>query len=121
VEYDLHAASPGGEPADLGAGEQVRVVADGSLVKQPAPDIVQATAWRQRRLVFQADTLEDIAAEFNRYNRSPRIRVEGEAARQARFTGIFDADDPLSLVQLLGTDRELAFERRETELVIRPR
>jgi transmembrane sensor len=105
----------------LAPGEEARIVADGRIVTREAPDVTQLAAWRQRRLVFKADSLEDIAAEFNRYNRAPKILIQGAEVRQLRFTGIFDADDPLSLVQLLGKDRELAFERHGDEWVIGPK
>ncbi len=121
VAHGRPAADTAGGPTELVAGEAAEVAAERPIVKQPAPDLAQATAWRQRRLVFQADTLEDIAAEFNRYNRTPQIQIEGEAARQTRFTGVFDADDPMSLVQLLGKDRELTFEERADGLVLKSR
>ena len=57
------------------------------------------TAWRERRLVFRADTLATIAEEFNRYNRL-RIEVRGNVANR-QLTGVFDADDPVSLVEFL--------------------
>jgi transmembrane sensor len=63
--------------------------------------IGSVTAWRRRRLVFRKDTLAYIAAEFNRYNRTPKIRVEGETLRLRRFNGVFDADNPLPLLQFL--------------------
>ena len=38
-------------------------------------DANQPVAWRDRRLVLQDETLEDVAKEFNRYN-VPRFAVE---------------------------------------------
>lgn len=107
-------------PARISAGEELLVAADGVTVRQEA-DPARATAWRQRRLIFRKDTLSDIAEEFNRYNRSPQIRVEGEQARSLRFTGAFDADDPHSLLEYLARNPSLVFETRDSELVIRQR
>ena len=91
------------------------------MTRHEHADIERVVAWRQRRLIFDADTLEDIAAEFNRYNRTSQILIEDDAARQVRFTGVFDADDPESLVRLLETDKELELLRRAGKLVIRSR
>lgn len=116
-----HGAVTANGVARLAAGEQMLVTPGGKTARQESADIERAVAWRQRRLIFDADTLEDIATEFNRYNRASQIVIEDDAARQARFTGVFDADDPESLVQLLQTDHELEFRRRAGKLVIRSR
>jgi transmembrane sensor len=81
----------------------------------------EASAWQQRRLVFRKHTLAEIAAEFNRYNRSPQIRVEGDALRERRFSGVFDADDPETLLQYLKADSRFTFDRTGDELIIRMR
>ena len=83
----------------LVAGQQVAIDQSGSIERQNLPDTGEVTAWRERRLVFRADTLATIAAEFNRYNRL-RIEVRGNAAKR-QLTGVFDADDPASLVEFL--------------------
>jgi transmembrane sensor len=107
--------------ARLVAGEQVLITATGGIEQQKHADIERVVAWRQRRLIFDADTLEDIALEFNRYNRTVQILIEDDAARRVRFTGVFDADDPESLAQLLERDTELELLRRGGALVVRSR
>lgn len=105
----------------IAAGEAVSVIADGHITP-PAPiDIAEVSAWQQRRLVFRRETLEEIAEAFNRYNRALQIRVEGDALRAKRFSGVFDADDPESLLTYLATDDRLVFAREGDELVIRLR
>jgi transmembrane sensor len=107
-------------PARVAAGEQVRVSRDGEIVKRAVPDLANVVAWRERRLVFRGDTLEDVAREFNRYN-TLQIRLEDDAVRGRRLTGVFDADDPRSLVLFLGRDATLAVEDGPQEVVIRQR
>src|SRR5262249_55544737 len=51
----------------VSAGEQVTVTG-GEVEKRPKADTTAATAWTQQRLIFDATPLEDVAAEFNRYN-----------------------------------------------------
>lgn len=105
----------------IAAGEAISIAAGGEITP-PAPiDVAEANAWQQRRLIFRKSTLAEIVAEFNRYNRAPQIRVEGETLRARRFSGVFDADDPESLLKYLASDSGLVFDRQGHEIVIRPR
>jgi hypothetical protein len=54
--------------------------------------------------VFRNDSLADIAEEFNRYNRTLQMRVEGAEASDRRLSGVFDADAPESLLRFLGVE-----------------
>lgn len=105
----------------LAAGEAANVSTKGAVERAAAVNMAQVTAWRERRLVFEEDTLADIATEFNRYNRSPQLRIEDDAVRQRRYAAVFDADDPESLLQFLRKDPDLAFDARKGEIVIRAR
>ena len=102
---------------DVSAGEAIRIAADGSVSSPVDIKVAETVAWRSRRLVFRNNTLEQIAAEFNRYNRTPKIRVEGAILQAQRYSGMFDANDPESFLQYLAADRRLAFDR-STELVV---
>lgn len=104
----------------LSAGEGAQIATDGEFTGTTV-DAAEATAWRQRRLIFRDSTLADIAAEFNRYNRSPQITVKGASLRARRYGGTFDADDPESLIDFLRPDPHLAVERAGPDLIVRPR
>jgi transmembrane sensor len=103
------------------AGEKADIELGTATVKRVALNPVEAAAWRQRRLVFHDDALADIAAEFNRYNKAPQIRVEGSWAADQRFAGTFDADAPEALLAALADHRELVIERSADEITIRAR
>jgi transmembrane sensor len=92
--------------SQITAGEQARVSAAGAIVKQTHADLQRAVAWRERRLVFRGDTLEDVAREFNRYN-TLQIQIEDASVRDRRLTATFDADDPQSLVLFLQKSGDL--------------
>jgi transmembrane sensor len=62
----------------------------------------QIAPWRYRRLIFDAQPLSEVAAAFNRFNHPP-IRIEGEALRDLRISGVFAANDPESLLDYLRT------------------
>jgi len=124
----LHAASlpPASSAArsaheQLTAGQQVVLPANGQFAPPAAANVAQVTAWRQRRLIFEWDTLETIAQQFNRYNRRPQIRIEGDGIRARRYTAVFDADDPQALLKFLAEDGGLRFAAEGDTLVIRGR
>jgi transmembrane sensor len=107
--------------ATLVAGETATIVANGKVTQPAAVDVADATAWRQHRLVFRKQTLADMALEFNRYNREPQIRIQGAALQAREFNGVFDADDPESLVRFLESSDGIAVDRNGGEIVIHPR
>ncbi len=102
----------------LTGGEEARITID-AVRRNPDADVVSAVAWRQRRLVFRDDTLAEVAAEFNRYNLG-QIHVEGRA-RDKQLIGIFNADDPQSLMLFLGRDESLVIKKDGTGFLIRSR
>jgi transmembrane sensor len=105
----------------LTAGQEARIGHDGLIERRIPVDIATVSAWRQHRLIFRADTLTDVATEFNRYNRTPQIIIEGDVSRARRYSGVFDADDPRSLMEFLRGDAELDLEERDDRIVIRVR
>ena len=113
------ALPPAVSPIRLAAGRKAQIAETGRVLKLETADTSRSVAWRQRRLMFDRDTLSEIAEQFNRYNVSPRIAVDGAIARERRYTGIFDADDPSSLLEYLARDRSLAIERHDAHIVIR--
>ena len=104
----------------LAAGQEVHVDNDGRVSEIAPVDVVRVTAWRQRRLAFQSETLADIAAQFNRYNREPRLLVEHSVGGR-RFSGNFDADDVESFVTFLATYKDLTAEKKGVTIIIRKR
>ena len=110
-----------GNAEQLTAGQSIRLRADGAIDSPTPVNIAQVTAWRERRLVFEWQTLGEIAAEFNRYNRTPQIRVEGDEVRSRRYTAVFDADNPQTLLKFLARDGQLEFVADGDGFVIRAR
>jgi transmembrane sensor len=109
------------KPASLSAGEEAQIEPDGQVHAQHVPDISNAAAWRERRLVFRADSLSDVVTEFNRYNHAPKIRLEGLDGASRHYTGSFDAHDPGAFAAVLAEEKALSVERSRDEIVIRGR
>ena len=85
---------------ELSGGQQATVPAGANSVEPVPANLERATAWTERRLVFEHETVGDIAAQFNRYNRSRLLIADlGLAGRQ--ITGVLDVNDPDAFVALL--------------------
>jgi transmembrane sensor len=121
LEGRVQVASLSGDRAQLlNAGKEAQVLEDGRILRLARPDVQKTLAWRQRRLSFEEAPLEEMVREFNRYNSAVRLRVEGVEPETHRYGGIFDADDPESLIQLLKGESDLVVERQGGEILIRP-
>jgi len=103
----------------LKAGEEAQAGNDGVLVRIAEPDFEKSTAWRERRLVFRSDSLETVAAEFNRYNRQ-KIDIQVPPQLSREITATFDADDPEAFVAFLKKDASLDVIRQKDRFVVRP-
>jgi transmembrane sensor len=112
-------AESGQPPLKLTAGNEAEI-SHGRVVQAPIPDVQRAVAWRAGRLVFRGNTLEEVAAEFNRYN-SVQIRLEGQDVRTQNIGGVFDADDPQTLVDFVADELGLEVAQTGDEIVIRSR
>jgi transmembrane sensor len=121
LEGKVRAVSSSGTQLLLSAGEEADIRLDGSIARREHQLVSNTVAWRQHRLVFDGATLEEMAAEFNRYNQSMHLRVEGLDGDRHRFDGSFEATDPQSLIEMLSKEPDLVVERREGEVVIRGR
>ena len=110
-------STPAAAPQILDAGQGARIANNGKVTRE-ALNMAEVATWRQRRLVFREETLSAIAAEFNRFNRSPKI-VIGEGAGEQRFGGTFDADDPESFAQFVDARGTLSVEREPGRILIR--
>ena len=100
------------------AGRQLTIASDGAISQPKDVSIVLVAMWRERRLAFRHQTLAEIADEFNRYNKSPKLRVESEVLKLRTFSGVIDANDPQTLLDYLANDDRVEFDRENPDLII---
>ena len=115
------AATTQPKSTQLIAGQTAYIRRGKDAVYEEKAEVAHAIAWQERRLVFQEESLGEIAEEFNRYNRAPKLVIENVETSKRRYGGSFNADDPQSLVRLVTRSGELQAERRGNEIVIRGR
>jgi len=85
----------------LAPGQRLTMESSG-VANVASVDPGQVAPWRHRRLIFDSEPLADVATAFNRFNQ-PALRIEGEALRELRISGVFAANDPESLLAYLRT------------------
>jgi transmembrane sensor len=113
--------SPGTAAIVLSAGEQLTVLPH-VVTKPTRTDTAVATAWVQKRLIFEETPLSDVAEEFNRYNRRPLTIGDGVLG-SLKISGVYSSTDPASLInflrsqnsiQVIETEKQVRVLRRET-------
>jgi transmembrane sensor len=101
----------------LSAGEQLTVTPDAAGTPMPQhADITAATAWMQRKLIFEGSKLSDVVSEFNRYNRRQLV-IEDPKLADFQISGVYSSTDPASLV-LFMRDQGLDVTERDSEIRI---
>lgn len=86
------------------------------LIAKTPSDISNDLSWRSGMLVFNQQTLAEVAEQFNRYNRQ-RILVEG-GARKIRIGGSFRADNVAGFAALLRQGFGLTVNRRGDDIIV---
>ncbi len=88
----------------LSAGETVRIkpreVAELKVIKVAEEDVSRKLSWTQGRLIFERQTLAEVVAEFNRYNRRQMV-IADPAIAGRRVGGGFEATDIDSFIAAL--------------------
>jgi transmembrane sensor len=114
VETYDDADSPGTAAIILSAGEQLTVLPH--VVSKPTrTDTSIATAWVQKRLIFEETSLSDVAEEFNRYNRRPLTIADGELEK-LRISGVYSSTDPASLINFLRSQNSIQVVETEKQI-----
>jgi transmembrane sensor len=97
----------GGTPAKeqsetefLAAAQRLVVTDSGVGEPEPIANLAPVTAWTQRQLVFENQSLGEVAEEFNRYNRQ-HILIQSAQLRTQQVTGVFQANDAASFLAFI--------------------
>ncbi len=93
----------------LQPGGQVAVLKSGDISATRTVDSSKATAWTERRLVFDAEPLQLVARELNRYNHR-RVSIGDVSIASRSISGVFNASDPETLLAFLKTVGDIRVE-----------
>jgi len=98
----------------ISAGEQLTVVPH-IATKPTRTDTAAATAWVQKRLIFEETPLSEVAEEFNRYNRRPLAIDDAELAK-LKISGVYSSIDPASLINFLRNQNSIRVIETEDQV-----
>jgi transmembrane sensor len=99
------------------AGQQVAVLGSAAVTPSAIADVAAATAWTQRRLIFESTPLSAVVEEFNRYN-TRRLVIAAPRLSSFHVSGVFSSTDPTLLVQFLRMQAEIAVSESDHEIDI---
>ncbi|WP_416306583.1 FecR family protein [Neptunicella sp. SCSIO 80796] len=88
------------KPVRLTVGQEARVNSQAQQIEVVNRVAVNAISWKERRLVFEAETLKKVVEEFNRYNDNP-LRIKHPSLESLKITGVFHSNDRASFVAFL--------------------
>ncbi len=111
--YDTSGVT-GGAPILLSAGEQLTVLPH-TVTKPTRTDTLVATAWLQKRLMFEETPLSDVAEEFNRYNRRP-LSIDDVELQKVKISGVYSSTDPASLINFLRSQGSIQVIETENQV-----
>lgn len=98
----------------VSAGEQVTLTAQ-LIRKSERVDVSAATAWLQKRLVFDNTPLQEVAAQFNLYS-SRRLVIVDPVLRSVGISGVYSSADPVSLIGFLRAQPTLLVTETDDEI-----
>ena len=105
----------------LAAGDQITVPTDSTsskvALKPIRTDVAAATAWVQKRLIFEETPLSKVVEEFNRYN-TRRLVIVDPQLQSVEISGVYSASDPDSLLGFLRSLPDIALRATDNEIEI---
>ena len=107
---------PLGKPLIVSVGQQATVKEDGKITTLVHADVDKKTSWKAREMIFKNDSLEDVIYEFNRYN-ALQISIGSEQLSKISVTGIFETNDPQSLLVFLESSGKAKIEKHSANNV----
>lgn len=106
-------------PLVLDANSRAELVADAPpAVQKISPrEVERDLAWREGKIAFRGDTLEDAARAFARYG-DPRVTIADPALAREPITGLFAANDPAGFSRTVAFALDATATRRGDEIVL---
>lgn len=100
---------------ELMAGQQIRVTGEHWPATPVAVDAERITSWLHRQIAFDHESLERVAAEYNRYASKP-IEIATPALRNLQISGVFATGDPEAFIAFLRSLKGVRVEVTETRI-----
>lgn len=99
-------------PADaiqLSTGEELRISQAGRATLTPEADLEAATAWRDGKIIFRAESLHEAVRRLNRYSKT-QIEIVDPVLAGEPISGVFEAGNTPRFVAALQQSLPIAVE-----------
>jgi len=83
----------------VSAGQQLTVTLSSASPPKPA-NVAIATAWTEKKLVFESTPLKEVVEEFNRYNRRQLV-IRDPELYDFHVSGVFPSTDSSRMIEFL--------------------
>lgn len=118
ARFDTTLDPAGSQQTVLIPGDTVTATARSVLLDRKTNQVLaNKLGWRRGMLIFDHATLADVAAEYNRYNRT-KLLVAGAEARRLTISGTLPATDLGAFARLATKFFNLRVEQHEGEIVV---
>ena len=104
-------------PSLINAGQQIVIGAEGRPKKVQKANPGVATAWTHRELIFEDTPLQDVATEFNRYNRR-QLLIRDPSLQAFAIDGVFSSTDPAALVNFLKARPGITVRETDSDIIV---
>ncbi|NQE62815.1 hypothetical protein E1H18_3071 [Caulobacter sp. RHG1] len=106
-------------PVVLDANSRIALRAGAPPAVRPisARDVERDLAWREGKIAFKGETLEDAARAFSRYG-DPRVTIADPELAREPITGLFAANDPAGFSRTITVALDATMTRRGDEIVL---
>lgn len=101
---------------ELSTGEELRVNSNGPAVVTAKADLEAATAWREGKVIFRSEPVEEAVRRLSRYSRV-QIEIEDQALAGRRISGVFDAGDTQGFVSAIQRYMPVTAEQSESGVI----
>jgi transmembrane sensor len=108
---------PVSKSVELGAGQQISVAEQAALGAPISVNVERTTAWLHRQIMFERETLERVATEFNRYSSKP-IEIATPALKSLQISGVFATDDTEAFIAFLRSLKGVHVEVTATNILV---
>jgi transmembrane sensor len=98
-------------------GQGASILSDGKITTINNADLIKKLSWKSRKLVFKNDSLQDVIHEFNKYN-TVQIYLSCNTISQLLITGVFDANDPMSLLKFIESSGKARIQNRDKSKIV---
>ncbi|SEL18698.1 FecR family protein [Pseudoxanthomonas sp. GM95] len=108
---------PASRIAELAPGMRLSIDAQGQVREDLASGAEGASAWTHNQIAFDDTPMEQVAAEFNRYN-TVQLRIDDPRLASMRISGMFSSRDLDSFVLYLRSMPQTRVEQRPGQIVV---